>query len=49
VSHIDHAQPYIHVECFMFAEEPVGAWMIDALIRACQRDVACFLLGYRVI
>ena len=44
VQDIDTAQHYVHLEYFMFANDKVGAPVIDALIRAQQRGVQCRVL-----
>ena len=44
VKDIDRAQDYVHIEYFMFANDAVGAPVIDALIRAKERGVTCRVL-----
>jgi cardiolipin synthase len=44
VADIDGARHFVHVEYFMFADDRIGARVIDALIRARQRGVACRVL-----
>lgn len=44
VKEIDGAQRYIHLEYFMFANDAIGAPVIDALIRAQGRGVTCRVL-----
>ena len=44
VEDIDRAQKYVHVEYFMFADDATGSPVIDALIRAQERGVACQVL-----
>ena len=44
VKDIDDAQRYIHVEYFMFANDAIGAPVIEALIRAQGRGVKCRVL-----
>jgi cardiolipin synthase len=44
VNDIDAARRYIHVEYFMFADDKIGAPVIDALGRAKERGVACRVL-----
>jgi phosphatidylserine/phosphatidylglycerophosphate/cardiolipin synthase-like enzyme len=44
VSDIDRAQRYVHVEYFMFADDAIGARVIDALIHVHKRGVACCVL-----
>lgn len=44
VQDIDAAQRYIHLEYFMFADDEIGAPVIDALIRARERGVICRVL-----
>lgn len=44
VQDIDAAQRFVHVEFFMFADDKIGAPVIDALIRAQQRGVVCRVL-----
>ena len=41
---MDAAQRYIHIEYFMFANDSVGAPVVDALIRAHERGVQCRVL-----
>jgi cardiolipin synthase len=41
---IDRAQRYVHLEYFMFADDEIGAPVIDALVRARQRGVVCRVL-----
>jgi len=44
VQDIDAAQRYVHLEYFMFADDKIGAPVIDALVRARQRGVVCRVL-----
>lgn len=44
VQDIDAAQRYVHLEYFMFADDKIGAPVIDALIRARERGVICRVL-----
>jgi cardiolipin synthase A/B len=44
VRDIDDAQRYIHLEYFMFANDTIGAPVVDALIRAQERGVKCRVL-----
>jgi cardiolipin synthase len=44
VKDIDAARRFVHVEYFMFADDKIGAPVIDALIRARQRGVVCRVL-----
>jgi cardiolipin synthase len=44
VQDIDAAQRYVHLEYFMFADDEMGALVIDALIRARERGVVCRVL-----
>jgi cardiolipin synthase len=44
VRDIDGAQRYIHLEYFMFADDTIGAPVIDALVRARGRGVICRVL-----
>src|SRR6266498_479691 len=44
VQDIEGAQRYIHLEYFMFADDKVGAPVIDALVRARGRGVVCRVL-----
>jgi cardiolipin synthase A/B len=44
VADIDAAQHYVHVEYFRFADDRIGARVIDALIRAHTRGVPCRVL-----
>jgi len=44
VQDIDGAQRYVHVEYFMFADDKIGAPVIDALIRAQARGIRCRVL-----
>lgn len=44
VQDIDAARRFVHVEYFMFADDKIGAPVIDALIRARQRGVICRVL-----
>src|SRR5215207_3421681 len=44
VQDIDAAQRFVHIEYFMFADDKVGAPVIDALVRARQRGVVCRVL-----
>jgi len=44
VQDIDAAQRYVHLEYFMFADDQVGAPVIDALVRARERGVVCRVL-----
>ena len=41
---IDSAQRYVHLEYFMFANDKIGAPVLDALVRAKQRGVVCRVL-----
>ncbi len=41
---IDNAQMYVHIEYFMFANDAIGARVIDSLIRARERGVICRVL-----
>ncbi len=44
VQDIDAATRFVHVEYFMFADDKVGAPVIDALVRARGRGVVCRVL-----
>jgi len=44
VRDIDAAQRYVHLEYFMFADDKIGAPVIDALVRAQARGVVCRVL-----
>jgi len=44
VQDIDNAQMYVHIEYFMFANDAIGARVIDSLIRARERGVICRVL-----
>src|SRR5215213_555371 len=44
VQDIDAAKRFVHVEYFMFADDKIGAPVIDALVRARQRGVVCRVL-----
>ncbi len=44
VQDIDAAKRFVHVEYFMFADDKIGAPVIDALIRARGRGVVCRVL-----
>src|SRR5215216_5045935 len=44
VQDIDKAQRYVHFEYFMFADDKIGAPVIDALVRARERRVVCRVL-----
>ena len=44
VQDIDAAKRYIHLEYFMFANDTIGAPVVDALIRAHERGVKCRVL-----
>jgi cardiolipin synthase len=44
VRDIDGAQRYVHLEYFMFANDTMGAPIIDALVRAQERGVSCRVL-----
>ena len=44
VQDIDAAQRYVHLEYFMFADDKIGAPVIDALLRARERGVVCRVL-----
>jgi cardiolipin synthase len=44
IQDIDAARRFVHVEYFMFADDKIGAPVIDALIRARQRGVICRVL-----
>ena len=44
VKDIDAAHHFVHVEYFMFADDKIGAPVIDALVRAKQRGVVCRVL-----
>jgi len=41
---IDAARRFVHLEYFMFADDTIGAPVIDALVRARQRGVVCRVL-----
>ena len=44
VQDIDAAERYVHLEYFMFANDKMGAPVIDALVRAQERGVVCRVL-----
>lgn len=44
VQDIDAAKRFVHVEYFMFADDKIGAPVIDALVRARERGVICRVL-----
>jgi cardiolipin synthase len=44
VQDIDAARRYVHLEYFMFANDKIGAPVIDALVRARERGVVCRVL-----
>ena len=44
VQDIDAARRFVHIEYFMFADDKVGAPVIDALVRARGRGVVCRVL-----
>src|SRR5574341_1138782 len=44
VQDIDAAKRFVHLEYFMFADDKIGAPVIDALVRARQRGVVCRVL-----
>ena len=44
VQDIDAAQSYVQIEYFMFADDQIGASVIDALVRAQGRGVVCRVL-----
>lgn len=44
VQDIDAARRFVHIEYFMFADDKVGAPVIDALVRARARGVVCRVL-----
>jgi cardiolipin synthase len=44
VQDIDAAQRFVHLEYFMFADDKIGAPVIDALVRAQERGVVCRVL-----
>ena len=44
VQDIDAAKHYVHLEYFMFADDTIGAPVIDALVRAQGRGVICRVL-----
>jgi cardiolipin synthase len=44
VQDIDKAQRYVHLEYFMFADDKIGAPVLDALARAWERGVVCRVL-----
>lgn len=44
VRHIDAARRFVHLEYFMFADDKIGAPVIDALVRAQKRGVVCRVL-----
>jgi cardiolipin synthase len=44
VQDLDVAQRYVHLEYFMFADDKIGAPVIDALVRARERGVVCRVL-----
>jgi cardiolipin synthase len=44
VKDIDTARRFVHLEYFMFADDKIGAPVIDALLRARERGVVCRVL-----
>src|SRR5215204_4996540 len=44
VQDIDTAKRFVHLEYFMFADDKIGAPVIDALVRARERGVVCRVL-----
>ena len=44
VQDIETAKRFVHLEYFMFADDKIGAPVIDALVRARQRGVVCRVL-----
>jgi cardiolipin synthase A/B len=44
VQDIDAAQRFVHLEYFMFADDKIGAPVMDALVRARERGVICRVL-----
>src|SRR6185503_2953296 len=44
VRDIDAAKRFVHLEYFMFADDTIGARVIDALVRARERGVICRVL-----
>jgi cardiolipin synthase len=44
VRDIDAARRFVHLEYFMFADDTIGAPVIDALVRARERGVICRVL-----
>jgi cardiolipin synthase len=44
VQDINAARRYVHLEYFMFADDKIGAPVIDALVRAKERGVVCRVL-----
>jgi cardiolipin synthase A/B len=44
VQDIDAAKRFVHLEYFMFADDKIGAPVIDALVRARERGVVCRVL-----
>ena len=44
VQDIEDAQRYVHLEYFMFANDTIGAPVLDALVRAQKRGVECRVL-----
>src|SRR5215208_967983 len=44
VQDIDAAKRFVHLEYFMFANDKIGAPVIDALVRARERGVVCRVL-----
>ena len=44
VRDIDAARRYVHLEYYMFADDTIGARVIDALVRARERGVVCRVL-----
>ena len=44
VEDIENAQHYVHLEYFMFANDKIGAPVIDALVRAQERGIPCRVL-----
>src|SRR5215204_1704122 len=44
VRDIDAARRFVHLEYFMFADDTIGAPVIDALVRARERGVVCRVL-----
>ena len=44
VQDIDEAKRFVHLEYFMFADDKIGAPVIDALVRARERGLVCRVL-----